>query len=589
MNNQTDAYVQFDFQSGDGANQAPLLFSNPIDIIMTNDFSEVPACLDKIEKVLDQQYYVAGYFSYELTYALQDMDTLTVENTMPLLWFGVFDKPLRTLPENKSSEAFRLGNWEMAISKSQYETDFLQVMAAIEAGTTEQINYTVPFRAPFTGDAHAYYEQLKTAQESDYCAYLSFDTYSILSASPELFFHLKDNEITVRPMKGTAKRGKTMIEDEQQYTWLLTSEKNRLENQLITDLMTKELENVSVPATIKQIDSFRIEKYPTVFQMTSGVTGTVRPNLSVTEIIQSLFPCGSISGVPKQASLALISNLEKRAREVYCGSIGYITPEREALFNVPIRTVWMDHKENTAYYGAGGAITRKSTLEEEYAEVLTKTNVLTWKQPDFHLLETSVIENGVCFLLEEHLQRLQASATYFNIEVNILAIHSRLAKLARQHSAGIWRVRLTVDQTGKETIDIQPQTATPDSYIALAKEPICRDNLFLYHKTTFRSFYESAEQHKDKKINPLSVLLWNDNEEITECTIGNIVLENDGQYYTPPATSGLLPGTFRAKLLQDGLLKEKNIHKSEVTPNSRLWLINSVRKWVRVTLLPSDT
>ncbi len=589
-NKQQDDVIQFDFHTGDGAKRAPLLFSNPLDIITTNKLSEVAACMQRIEKALDEQYYVAGYFSYEVTYALQKMDYSSQVNKMPLLWFGVFDAPVNTsVVNNKTTGTYQLGSWEMAVSKEQYAADFQQVMNAIEAGRTEQINYTVPFEAPFTGDAYTYYQQLKAAQQSDYCAYLSFDAHTILSASPELFFHLKDDVITVRPMKGTAGRGKTITEDELQRKWLQQSEKNRLENQLITNLMTQELKKVTLPYTLQQIDQFRLETYPTVFQMTSGVTGRTHPNLSVTDIIRALFPCGSISGVPKQESLALISTLEKRAREVYCGAIGYITPQREALFNVPIRTVWIDHQTHTAHYGAGGAITKKSLLEEEYAEVVTKTDVLTWQQPDFQLLETIAVENGACFLLQEHLKRLQASAAYFKIQLNLSEIQGKLIKTAKLHTIGKWRLRLTVNQNGKHAIGIQPLKETVDNpYIVLADEPINRNNVFLYHKTTFRSFYESVEQHQDKGEEVLSVLLWNEKGEITECTIGNLVLEQDGQLYTPPVACGLLPGTYREKLLQEGKLQERIIHQSEITPDSRLWLINSVRKWVRVTLLPSD-
>src|SRR5699024_7354815 len=197
------------------------------------------------------------------------------------------------------------------------------------------------------------------------------DRRVLIRSSTELFFHVKNDEITVRPMKGTAKRGLTSEADIMQKKFLQQSDKNRLENTLITALMRKELEKVTKNNSTQIIDEFRVEKYPTVYQMTTGIRGKVKEELSIVDIIKALFPCGSISGVPKPFSLQLIKNIEDTPREVYCGAIGYITPNKEAIFNVPIRTVWIDHLQQKAFYGAGGAITKNSDMQEEYEEFMT--------------------------------------------------------------------------------------------------------------------------------------------------------------------------------------------------------------------------
>src|SRR5699024_10839491 len=144
------------------------------------------------------------------------------------------------------------------------------------------------------------------------------DQQANLSASQELFFHEKNDYITVRPIKGTAKRGLTSEADVMQKKFLQQSEKNRLENTLITALMRKELEKVTKNNSTQIIDEFRVEKYPTVYQMTTGIRGKVKEELSIVDIIKALFPCGSISGVPKPFSLQLIKDIEDTPREVYC-------------------------------------------------------------------------------------------------------------------------------------------------------------------------------------------------------------------------------------------------------------------------------
>lgn len=581
-NQRTIPFLQFDFQLEAGAKQAPLLFSNPSKVITTNDISAVSACLNQINDCLEQGFYVAGYFSYESTYAFStDISSTDIHNRMPLLWFGVFEQPNETQFASLNQGEFHIDDWQMKKSKQQYEKDFQKVMDAIQANKTNQINYTVPFEAHFSGNPFLYYEQLKQAQSSNFCAYIQLEQFSILSASPELFFQVKDDNIMVRPMKGTAKRGRTYQEDIKQKYDLQQSEKNKLENKLITELMKEELENVAEKDSIQIIDPFRVEQYPTVYQMTTGIKGKIHGGLSIMEIIQILFPCGSISGVPKSTSLQLIADIEQAPREVYCGAIGYITPNKEAVFNVPIRTVWIDKQYEKAYYGAGGAITKNSIMQEEYEEVLSKTNVLTRKQPDFKLLETMLIEDGNVFLLEKHIQRLAQSAAYFNIPIDIKKVQKEMLLSAATYPEGKHRIRLTVSKVGHIDITVTPYSPSGVRKVAMAKAPINKEDVFLYHKTTFRDCYT---KHKTQNTSIFDILLWNDRDEITEFTIGNIVVELDNKLYTPPVSSGLLSGTFRQKLLDEGKIKEKVIIKKDLLQCTNIWLINSVRKWVRVEL-----
>lgn len=560
--------LQFDFH------EKPLLFTKPKELIIAQHPNEIFHCFEKVERAVQNGYYVAGYISYEVAYALYKISN-TKTGSMPLIWFGVFEAPLSHSTDDSGS--YTVSDWKMKQSKQDYNNAFQRIIDAINRQETEQVNYTVSFEAKFSGNAFPYYSELKRAQNSKYSAFLNIGHHQILSVSPELFFELKNDAITMKPMKGTISRGKTYEEDIRNKQWLAQSEKNKHENKLITNLMYNEIKQITEEETIHVPNKFTIEKYPTVYQMTSTIVGQLLPEITATDVLKALFPCGSISGVPKVETLQLIAELESEPRDVYCGAIGYITPHQEAIFNVPIRTVIIDKNNHIARYGAGGAITNQSVMEDEYEEVLTKTKVLSKKDNDFQLIETFGLYDGEYIVFNEHMNRLKNSASYFDFNLNLEQIKRDLLDLANERKEGRWRVRLLVDRSNHHEMEVKKLDETLNNIIVLAKNPIDKNNLFFYHKTTNRSIYDN---HKQEDV--FDVLLWNENEEITEFTIGNIVVEINGELVTPPVTSGLLPGTFREKLLREGKVKERIIYKSDLVNCSKIWLINSVRQWVEV-------
>lgn len=565
--------LQFDFS--DDNHKEPMVFTNPIRLITTNQANELARCWAELEAAIEEGYYVAGYVSYEAAYSLYGMRSKYDNEALPLLSFGVFEAPTSSITIKK--EAYHIGAWKMQASKESYQADFQSIMNAINNGLVEQVNYTVKFKADFDGDAFHYYNVLKNAQDASYAAYLEIENKKILSVSPELFFRVKDDKIRVKPMKGTIKRGKTYEEDMAMAKYLRHSEKNKHENEMITNLMIEELKNVAQEDSIHVTKAFTVEKYPTLYQMTSTVEGTLLPDQSIIHILQQLFPCGSISGAPKKETLQLIHELERLPRDVYCGAIGYITPNREAIFNVPIRTVMIDTATKIASYGAGGAITAQSTMEDEYEEVLTKTKVLTYEADDFSLLETIGLYDGEYIVLEEHLKRLKKSSAYFSYIYDEAHIKEILSSYQKKYKQGSYRLRMTLAKNGKVTTTIAPLQAAETNQVAFAKAPIRKENRLLYHKTTNRSLYTSHQQ-----AGLFDTLLWNEDGEVTEFTIGNVVLEIDGKLYTPPVKAGLLPGTYRENLLQNQIIKERTLYKEDFTNNRKVWLINSVRKWVPV-------
>ncbi|WP_422124425.1 aminodeoxychorismate synthase component I [Planococcus sp. X10-3] len=575
-------YLLFEFRNQRGEIE-PLEFIDPIEVLQTHDIGEVPLIMKKVEEAVDRGYYAAGFVSYEAAPAFQpEMETREI-GVLPLIWFGIYEEPNIPVEEVPIAEEYAVGDWQMAGSPEAYQSGIQQIKQAIEEGYTYQVNYTERLHADFSGADFSFYRQLARNQQADYGAYLNIGDHSILSASPELFFRVDDGRLTTKPMKGTAARGHTLAEDKTQIAALLASDKERAENLMIVDLLRNDMSRLANKGTVKVDKLFEVETYPTVHQMTSTIEAELAPDLTISDWFKALFPCGSITGAPKISTMHTIAQLEATPREVYCGAIGYITPHNNAVFNVPIRTVMIDKKEGKARYGVGGGVTWDSTSEGEFQELQTKAEVLTARRPEFQLLESLKLENGSYPLLSYHLKRLKDSAAYFQFPANTAEVSAQLAGLAAEFPEGIYKVRLLLDRGGAITLEAQETAAVAQPVAcALAASPVDSADAFLYHKTTHRQVYDKATEKIPPEI--FSVLLWNENGELTEFAIGNLVVERAGEFYTPPVSCGLLPGTFRQQLLDAGTIKERIILKDELGDSDAIWFINGVRGWLRVKM-----
>lgn len=572
--------LSFEFATSTGE-IIPQSFQNPLRMIVANTLEEVIPCLYQVQEEVENGYYAAGFLTYESAPAFEPSYKVIGGQKMPLLWFGIFLKPEEE--SIRSNDSFHHTSWTPNVEVDEYEKAIMKIKNGIEDGVTYQTNYTVRLTSQFQGDDSAYFDKLKRAQSSNYCAYINTGEHSILSASPELFFHLKEASITTRPMKGTIKRGKSYLEDMANAEWLLQSDKNRAENVMIVDLLRNDLGMIAKAGTVKVPYLFSIEQYPTVHQMTSTVTAEIAEETTLVDVFKALFPCGSITGAPKISTMEMISKIEKSPREVYCGAIGYITPQKEAIFNVPIRTVVIDHESGMATYGVGGGVTWDSTSKGEYDEILAKASLLSVERPEFQLLESLLLEEGQYFLLEEHLTRLQNSARYFSFPHHYEAIKKNLLDLANRRKGEKLKVRLLLSKKGEWTIEAQSiAQSSITNKVMLADEPIDRENPFLYHKTTNRVIYSHFQE---KFPHVFDVLLWNKAGELTEFTNGNVVLEMDDGWWTPSVKSGLLAGTFRDRLLERGKIREKKLMVKDLEKASKIWFINSVRKWIEVELI----
>lgn len=580
-------YLLFEFRNADGIVE-PLAFTEPVRILQTNDVGEVAGILKQLDEAADLGFYAAGFVSYEAAPAFDAAMEVRPASDFPLLWFGIFEEPQHPAHAGQAESAdrtdYNVSDWQMAGSPKAYQEGIRKIKQAIEEGDTYQVNYTERLHADFSGSDFEFYRQLARNQQAGYGAYLNIGDQRILSASPELFFRVDDGRLTTKPMKGTAARGRTLEEDKERIAELLASEKEQAENLMIVDLLRNDMSRLAKKGTVNVEKLFEVETYPTVHQMTSTITAELSPDLKILDWFKALFPCGSITGAPKISTMHTIAELESTPREVYCGAIGYITPEKNAVFNVPIRTVIIDKEEGKARYGVGGGVTWDSTSEGEFRELQTKAEVLTARRPEFQLLESLKLENGNYPLKPYHIERLLDSAAYFNFPADQCAIEEHLSKLADEYPDGLYKVRLLLDHVGEISIGAQKTAAIQEPVpCALAAAPVDSGNAFLYHKTTNRQVY--GEAAKTMPPEAFSVLLWNENGELTEFTIGNVVVEKDGEFFTPPVSCGALPGTFRQQLLDEGIISEKIILKDELGDWDAVWFINSVRGWLRVEMI----
>jgi para-aminobenzoate synthetase/4-amino-4-deoxychorismate lyase len=565
-----------------------LVFGSPEDVCLARDRAEVAGAVSRACRLVeDEQLYAAGFVCYEASAAFDPALVTHPGGPLPLVCLGLFRAPERLdrLPDAGTPGPRHA--WAFVGTRQEYLAAIAAIKVEIAAGNTYQVNYTVRQRADGIQDAWDLF--LTTASDAPYAAYIECGDHAIVSASPELFFELDGDKLRCRPMKGTAARGMTTAEDREKRRALHESAKDRAENVMIADMVRNDLGRIAVPGTVAAEALYAIEKYRTVWQMTSTVSASTRA--SVADIFCALFPSASVTGAPKVASMKLIAALEDSPRQVYTGAIGYIAPHRRARFSVAIRTAVVDRKTRTGVYGVGGGIVWDSDAEDEYQECLNKARVLGTSVPekDFSLLETMLWSSGDGFaLLPEHLERLEGSAEYFDFSFDRVAIEMRLAAVGDTLSpAAKHRVRLLLRRNGSVEIETQPAPPVGEDHhlrLALATSPVNTRDPFLYHKTTRREVYEQALAAADDCDD---VLLWNEEGNLTESSIGNVVLRLGRALWTPPVSCGLLAGTFRRQLLRENAIRERTLGVHELADAEAIYLINSVRGWMPCELVNS--
>ena len=564
-----------------------LEFTEPARILSTCRIDEVPTLVREIEQCVEQEgCHAAGFIAYEAAPAFDPSLPVTADGGFPLLWFGLFPRVTEIALPAPVEDAGPDLHWQPSLTREQYGRCLQTIRTYIGNGDTYQVNFTYRLRTTAAIDPWQLFLRIAGDGEAPFAGFVDTGDWAICSASPELFLRIDGDRIDgdlieSRPMKGTAARGLWFEDDQAQREALVSSEKDRAENLMIVDMVRNDLGRVARSGTVRVPSLFRVERFPTLWQLTSTVTA--RTDAPLGRLLQATFPPASITGAPKRRTMEIIADLESAPRRIYTGSIGFIAPGRRAQFNVAIRTLLMHKPSGRLEYGVGGGIVWDSTSAGEYAESLTKTRVLRPGPRDFDLLETlrwSPVEGYG--LLGYHLRRLLGSADYFGFAADPGRIREALEGHARGLlPAGTWRVRLLVSRTGGVRCESSP--LDPESLgfadLVLARHPIDWRDPFLYHKTTRRTRYEDALRDCPGSID---VLLYNERGEATESTLANLAAEIDGVLWTPPLRCGLLPGTRRAMMLETGLLAERIMTIDEMLASPAVYLLNSVRGIHRV-------
>lgn len=558
-------------------------FKSPRQIVTTQQIDEVLSLIRQIEHgVRRDRLHAAGFISYEAAPAFDASLPAKADGDFPLLWFGLFEESQEiSIPAGDAGPVPSI-DWSPSVSHEEYLGRLRQIRNFIRDGDTYQVNFTYRLRARTDIDTWSLFVQMAGDGGSPFSAFVDTGEWAICSASPELFLRLDGERIESRPMKGTAPRGLWFEQDLENQFCLKCSEKERAENVMITDMVRNDLGRIARPGSVRVSSLYEVERYPTVWQMTSTVRA--RTGEPLDRILQATYPPASITGAPKRRTMEIIAGLECSPRRIYTGAIGYMAPEGRAQFNVAIRTVLLHKPTGAAEYGVGGGIVWDSKPENEYNECLTKTKVLRPSVRDFDLIETMLWRPGSGYeLLDYHMKRLVQSADYFGFRMDLHRVMRKLALFAAGLSAGMHRVRLLVSRRGGARCEAVSVSAADLRFgeVALAESPVDKGNVFLYHKTTRRNVYGDARL---RRPGCEDVLLFNALGEITESTMANVAVKIDGKMYTPPVHCGVLPGTRRAYMLDQGRLRERVISVQEVLGNPNVYLLNSVRgiKKVRI-------
>ncbi len=612
-----DAFVFLETTRARENEARSLLFRRPVSFLRCTSTDDPAAFLDRAEELLSQGQYLAGWFAYEFGYLQEPALAPAVWPGPPVLLaeLGVYDEPhvfdhahgifAGAGPWPGAGAAVdpppshHLANLRLNQTREAYLAAIARIKEYIAAGDTYQVNYTLKLLFDFGGSAESLYHALRRNQSVAYGAYLRHGDRRILSFSPELFFRRAGETCTVRPMKGTAHRGRTVEEDGRIAAWLCQDTKNRSENVMIVDLLRNDLGRVSTLGSVVADSLFDVETYESLHQMTSTVHGRLRPGLTLAELFAALFPCGSVTGAPKIRTMEIIRELEFEPRGVYTGAIGFLAPDGEAVFNVPIRTVMIDGSRGEM--GIGSGVVFDSDPDGEWEECRLKGRFLTEPRPPFELIETLLWRpTDGYWLLERHLGRLARSAAFFGHACDPAAVTARLARAAQGFDPALpHRVRLTLAKDGTVVVAATPcelPRVTDFATLSSATTPLprvvispratdCR-SVYLYHKTTCRSLYDEERQRATAQ-GFFEVLFANEQGELTEGTITNLFVRKDGRVLTPPVSCGLLDGVLRQQLMASGAepVTEAVLRREDLAAAEAVFVGNSVRGLVRVEVV----
>jgi len=550
------------------------LYRGPAEVVEARRAHEVRPALDQL-----RGRHAAGFIAYEAGLGLEPklapLALAAEADGPPLLWFGLFEDqedvdPGALLPDPAGAWA---GRPSPLVDREAHEAAVRRALEHILAGDIYQANLTFQAEVATAGHPLALYAAIRPRARAGWGGVVFTGEHWLLSFSPELFFTLEAGRVTARPMKGTAPAGGDPEA-------LRSDPKQRAENLMIVDLLRNDLSRLSKPGTVKVPALFEIEAYPTVLQMTSTVVGELEDGRSGVDLIETIFPCGSVTGAPKIRAMEIIASLEGERRGPYTGSIGRLAPDGEAAFNVAIRTLVLRDGETAARLGLGSGIVADSVAADEWRECLAKGEfVATCRR--FDLIETMRFDpHDGLYELDRHLARMKRSADAFGFAFDRHHARNEL-QAATFFLREARRLRLLLSSSGALAIESRPLPAAPDEAVevALAPLPVEAEDFRLRHKTSDRAFYDKARE----AAGTFEVVFADREGFLTEGSFTNLFVERGGRLLTPPLKRGLLPGVLREVLIEEGRAEEADLRLEDL--EGGFFVGNAVRGLVAAKLL----
>lgn len=581
----------------DGAES--ILFVDPVEQIRALRVGEILPALVRAQMYLEAGYFVAGYVSYEAAPAFLPVPHRDPADEPPyLLWFGVYREALRAARDPDArlpvsgGRPFTIGQIEPEVSESAYRACISTIRRYLQEGNSYQVNYTFPVSGRWDATLADLYQRLRLNQPVLYSSIIRHDGCSLLSFSPELFFSVHGKHVELKPMKGTAPRGRTPEEDESSIAWLKASEKDRAENRMIVDLLRNDIGRLAVPGSVAVRSFFDVEKFASIIQATSTIDAVLKDPPTLVDLFQALFPSGSVTGAPKIETMKIIHEVEEFARGPYTGAIGYASPDGNMTFNVAIRTLVVNERKGSFRVHVGSGVTIASDPIREYEECLQKALFVAREPMTFDLFETIRWSDGNGYHhIADHLRRMHASAAYFGWPFNVDEAKHILAEAERKElragEPGDHRVRLQVRHDGTFVCSVRKlEDLSEPVLVGFSSRTVLSSDRFQYHKTTHRQTYEDVLEEAVAR-GWFDAIVLNERGEVAEGARSNVFIEKDGTLFTPPVSAGALPGTMRRRLLASRKRKaeERSLTRGDILEADRVFVANALRGLIEVQVV----
>ena len=564
----------------------------------------VDQCLQNINEALHQGEYVVAAFAYELGLRIHQIDECVTDDKKnhPLIQAWSFksyeslskegvdsfiEKRLSTLrPE---CEVAGVANLHFSIDEARFHSDIETIQEYIRNGDTYQINHTFRITGEVYGDPLALYARLRSRQPGRFGAFIESDSNYILSQSPELFIQKQGVTLKAMPMKGTA----SALNDSAEH--LSADAKNQAENVMIVDLLRNDLSRLALPGTVTVPELFEVARYGDVLQMTSTVQAEIKPGIELSDVLNAVFPCGSVTGAPKKRSMQIIQELEPEDRGYYCGALGWMDPGGDFAFSVPIRTLEILRNNDTHAapftLGIGAGITIDSEASQEWEECQIKAAFLSKLPSEIGLFETILVHQGKAQKLQLHLERLSDSALALGIPHSMTEIAQVIESACENVSNDTdYRLRLDLDHLGKTSHQISPISPLPKSVKIFWASDILPNssnatlhsgNILLRHKVSSRDIYDQAWKLAES-FGGFDALFVNEQGFVTEGGRTSIFIKSGDKWLTPHVSAGLLPGVMRSIILNDPKWNahEANLTIDDVRNAKEIMLSNALRGYI---------